>query len=78
VRHFDLNNILTKHQSGFRTGNSTKDHLFQMTKDIIYNFNNYEHTGSVMFDLEKAFDKVLLDGLLYELQKVKTPDKLYE
>ncbi len=49
-----------------------------MTKDIIYNFNNYEHTGSVMFDLEKAFDKVLLDGLLYELQKVKTPDKLYE
>ncbi len=58
VSFLEINNVLSAHQSGFRANHSTKDHILQLTNDIINNFNNYEYTGAVMFDLEKAFDKV--------------------
>jgi hypothetical protein len=57
--------IISAHQSGFRANNSSKDHILQLRNDIINNFNNYEYTGAVMFNLEKAFDKVW-----YQLKRI--------
>jgi hypothetical protein len=76
VTFLDQHNILSPHQSGFRKNHSTKDHILQLTNDIINNFNKYEYTGAVMFDLEKAFDKVWHQGLLYKLKQINTPSYL--
>ena len=78
LNHFlEKNNIISKHQSGFRTNHSTKDHIFQLSNDVINNFNNYENTGTVFFDLEKAFDKVWHKGLLFKLKKINLPGTLF-
>ena len=76
VAFLDKHNILSPHQSGFRKNHSTKDLILQLTNDIINNFNKYEYTGAVMFDLEKAFDKVWHQGLLYKLKQINTPTYL--
>jgi hypothetical protein len=76
VAFLDQHNILSTHQPGFRKNHSTKDHILQLTNDIINNFKKYEYTGAVMFDVEKAFDKVWYQGFLYKLKQINTPTYL--
>jgi hypothetical protein len=78
VTFLNQNKLISSHQSGFRSGYSTKDHLFQLTNDTINNFNNYEYTGAVMFDLDKAFDRVWHDGLIHKLKQINTPEILID
>jgi len=77
IQFLDKNNIISRYQSGFRANHSTKDHIFRLTNDIINNFNMNKYTGAVMFDLEKAFDKVWHQGLLYKLRQIKMPNTLF-
>ena len=61
------NNILTKHQSGFRTMHSTSTTLIKVTDEWLMSLDNGLYTGTVFVDLQKAFDLVDLDILLEKL-----------
>jgi hypothetical protein len=64
--------IFPPEQSGFRAKRSCHDHILRLTQQITDGFNNPTkklHTGTVFFDLEKAFDIAPHDGILNKLEK---------
>ena len=54
-------------QFGFRKGIATEDTIFKLTNEILSALNNKTMNGSIFCDLEKAFNSVNHDLLLYEL-----------
>ena len=66
-KHLARNNILSQTQFGFRAQHSTVSQLAIVTDHILHNFNLNKHTGMVLIDLEKAFDSVWHNGLIYKL-----------
>jgi hypothetical protein len=70
----EANKIIPDNQAGFRKGFSTDDHLFRLINSVINNFNKNKITGVVMFDIEKAFDRVWHDGLILKMQKFGMPN----
>ena len=58
VSHLNKYNLLTPHQSGFRSGYSTHDVLLYVTDKWIRAIDRGEYTGAVFLDLAKAFDTV--------------------
>ena len=67
------NKILIDEQFGFRREHSTIDQLARFINDITKNFNEKKHTGAIFLDLEKAFDNVWHNGLIYKLIKLNFP-----
>ena len=63
-------NILDKEQEGFRKFRGTRDALLRITQDIFNGFNNREHTAALFIDVEKAYDSVWRDGLMYKLHRL--------
>ncbi len=63
------NNLLPDEQFGFRSHLSTELQLARITQEITDGFNKKEITGMILLDVEKAFDKVWHEGLLYKLHK---------
>ena len=62
------NNLLSKHQSGFRPGDSTIYQLLSITSSIYENFEKFNETRAIFLDISKAFDKVWHDGLIFKLR----------
>ena len=62
------NNLITKHQLGFRPGDSTINRLLSITTTIFESFEEYDETRAVFFDITKAFDKVWHDSIVFKLQ----------
>ena len=60
-------NILDKEQEGFRKFRGTTDALLRITQDIYNGFNDKEHTAALFIDIEKAYDSVWREGLMYKL-----------
>lgn len=56
--YFTQNNILSKFQSGFRSGHSTLTALLQATERWFRNIDNGFMNGVILVDLSKAFDTV--------------------
>ncbi len=56
-------------QAGFRRGRSTTDHIVQLELDIKHGFSEKKSTVAVFLDIDKAFDTVWTQGLLYKLSK---------
>ena len=52
----EANNIITDYQSGFRHHRSTNDHLVRLETFIREAFIKKEHSVTIFFDLEKAYD----------------------
>ena len=65
---FVENDLISKHQSGFRPGDSTINQLLAITDEIYQSFENNAETRAAFLDISKAFDKVWHEGLLFKLK----------
>jgi len=70
------NNIIPESQFGFQRNHSTIHALNRLTSDINWALNGKQCLGACLIDLEKAFDSIWLDGLLYKLINKKFPKHL--
>ena len=64
------NNILTPHQSGFQSGDSTTHQLSYLYHMFSLALDSKKDIRIVFCDISKAFDRVWHDGLLYKLRKI--------
>ena len=67
IIHLNKNNILYKHQFGFRKEHSTELALFELTDSICKALDNGEYCVGIFLDLSKAFDSVDNNILLKKL-----------
>jgi hypothetical protein len=65
--------LIQDEQFGFRPRHSTSLQLARLVERITRNFSEKRLTGSVLLDAAKAFDTVLIDGLLYKLTLFNFP-----
>ena len=68
---FTATNLITKNQSGFRSGDSTTNQLLTLVNEIHESFDNRNslEVRSVFLDISKAFDKVWHEGLIFKLKQ---------
>lgn len=64
-----FNDILTKHQYGFRGQSSTNSALFDLVNNIQDNLN-HSLVAAIFLDLSKAFDSVNIEILIHKLRKI--------
>jgi hypothetical protein len=69
----DSNNIIPKEQHGFRSRYSTTNQLMRITNYIKSKLNEKFSTGMILLDVEKAFDRVWHEGLIYKMLKLRFP-----
>ncbi|GBO38131.1 RNA-directed DNA polymerase from mobile element jockey [Araneus ventricosus] len=75
-KHLNDYNILCSEQFGFREKLSTTHQLLRVVEYITEGFSNKQKTGAVFLDIQKAFDRVWQDGLIYKLINYNTPKYL--
>ena len=65
------NSLITKHQSGFRPGDSTTNQLLYLVNEIHQAFESPKsfEVRAVFLDISKAFDKVWHEGLIFKLKQ---------
>lgn len=73
VNHCDKMNIIPENQYGFRTSHSTLHAINKIASDVNWALNANNCVGACLIDIEKAFDTVWLDGLLFKRQQKKFP-----
>lgn len=66
-------NIIKPIQFGFRAQHSTTHQISRIVKSIKQSKAHKHSTGMVLFDIEKAFDSVWHNGLVYKLHQLKFP-----
>lgn len=69
--------IFPDEQNGFRSGRSCEDHIFSLTSMIKNRLSDKKDTFCAFVDLEKAFDWVNRDLLLYHLLQNNIKGKMY-
>ena len=73
IRFLNSKKILITQQSGFRNKRQTTANLFFLTQKVQEGFVTKNDTISVFFDIQAAFDKVWLDGLIFKCIKFQVP-----
>ena len=66
---FIENNLISKNQSGFRSGDSFIDQLLSITQEIDQPFDDNLEIRPVFLDISKAFDEVWHKGLIFKLNQ---------
>ncbi|GFV06107.1 RNA-directed DNA polymerase from mobile element jockey [Trichonephila clavipes] len=61
------NNFINPNQYGFTRNLSTYHPLLGLTENITAGFQRGRSTGAVFLDIQKAFDRVWVSGLIYKL-----------
>lgn len=75
--HVAKHKLISDNQYGFKKKHSTVHAIHKLLSDISLHLTNRKAVqGAVLIDLEKAFDTVWLDGLLYKLMKMNFPKHL--
>ena len=74
LTHLKQNQIIIPQQFGFREKHSCTQQLLRVTEHTIMELNKNRYTQLVLLDVEKAFDSVWHDALIYKLQKIETPE----
>ena len=79
-KFFENKNLLSKHQPGFRLGDSCIYQRLTISHDIILSFGCSPtlETRDVFLDIFKAFDRVWHNGLLFKLKKDCARGNLFE
>ncbi|GBM22163.1 RNA-directed DNA polymerase from mobile element jockey [Araneus ventricosus] len=72
----DSNNIIPKERFGFRAQHSTVHQLLRVTNSITEGMNNKFYTGDIFLDIQKTFDRVWHDLLIYKLIQLNFPKYL--
>jgi hypothetical protein len=67
------NNLIVKHQSGFRQNRQTRDNIFHLSQKVSESFIRGKKVCAIFFDIAAAFDKVWHNGLIYKLVEMKLP-----
>ncbi|KAL6419210.1 hypothetical protein ACFW04_011526 [Cataglyphis niger] len=70
------NKLLPENQFGFRAKHSTIHAINKLTSDINWALMNEDCLGACLVDLEKAFDTVWQEGLIFKLKKKNFPISL--
>lgn len=73
-KHEKQNNIIIDEQFGFKAQHNTVQQVVRIVNDIRYNFNINKVTVMLLLDIEKAFDKVWIDGLIYKMIQYNYPN----
>ncbi|GFV23914.1 RNA-directed DNA polymerase from mobile element jockey [Trichonephila clavipes] len=71
--HTDSHNLIPNFQHGFRSETSTDHQLLCLTNRVINGLNSGDTTGGAFLDVEKAFDRVWHDGLIFKMIKLNFP-----
>ena len=67
------NKIIPDHQFGFKNRHSTVHAVHKLLADLNTQVGNCKLVGAALLDLEKAFDSVWLNGLIYKLLRKNFP-----
>jgi len=67
---------IANHQFGFKKNHSTVQQIVRIVNDVSINFNKNLVTVMLLLDIEKAFDKVWIDGLIYKMIYYNYPPTL--
>jgi len=68
--------LIPDEQFSFRKKHSTVSQLTRIADYITNVFNLHKHTGMTSLDLEKAYDTIWIQGLLYKLISLQLPPYL--
>ena len=73
---FIENDLISEHQSGFKSGHSCINQLLSITHEIYQSFDEGFNVCSIFFHISKAFDKVWHDGLIFKMKQNDIFDNL--
>ena len=76
MAYLDNNQIISKYQSGFRENRSALDNIFYFKQKCLIAFDKKQYVGGIVYDIEKAFDKIWHEGLFYKMHQLKIPNKI--
>lgn len=76
IKFIEEKNLLPSFQFGFRRGHSTIHQAVKIKQFIQRNKRVGKSTGLVLLDIEKAFDSIWHDGMIYKMIKSKIPTYL--
>ena len=74
----EMMDIYVDEQNGFRKGRSCEDHIYSLTSIIKNRMTSKDSTFAAFIDLEKAFDWVDRDLLMYRLLQYNIDGKMYK
>jgi len=77
MSYLETENILVDEQNGFRKGRSCQDHIFSVCSIVRNRLSQNKSTFAMYIDLQKAFDFVDRDALLYKLLRNGINGKFY-
>jgi hypothetical protein len=75
LNHITNCNILSTEQYGFRLGLRSGNATYKLTTEVLNAMNNKQLVGAIFCDLEKEFDCVIHDILLFKLKFYGIIDK---
>lgn len=74
--HTEDTNVLPDAQHGFRQFRSTTNQLNRVLNALRHNLSEKRTTGILFFDIEKAFDRIWIKGLIYKMKVLQYPKYL--
>ena len=76
--YLEKNHLINPFQNGFRKNKNTQEQLFRLQNNIRNALNNKLSVLTIFLDIEKAYDMLWKDGLLFKLQnQLKIGGKMY-